>query len=194
VSKPFAVAAVLLLLSTGMASAQTAAPSHLLKAGTVIDTTLDQDLSSKTNHNGDSFTLTPNKGGFWKKEPDVGSCIFLGHLANVTPAGPTHKATMTAILDGMKCPPSDNVNTVSLQLLSAKTFEPKTHLMRDTAIVVSAAVAGHIAAGKSHGGLAGAAGGVALASTLKSDIVIKQGTVLTVKLLQPIVVPATPQK
>jgi hypothetical protein len=40
---------------------------------------------------------------------------------------------------------------------------------------------------KHHGGLAGAAAGFALATSLKSDIVLKQGTLVKLKMTQGLV-------
>ena len=66
-------------------------------------------------------------------------------------------------------------------------FEPKTHHFRDAAIIVGGAVAGHMAAKQMHGGLAGAAAGFALVSTLKSDVNVKKGTVIGLALLDDLV-------
>lgn len=180
-----------LALAAGPVLAQsTAAGPNTIIAGTVIETQIDRTVNSKTNKNGDQFAFVPKVGGFFHKNPNMGGCVFVGHLENVTPAGPTHKATMSAILDGVQCPGQQGLQPMRLQLQSAKEFEAKNHIMRDTALVVGGAVAGHMVAGQSHGGLAGAGAGVALASTMKSDINIKKGTVMTVKTLEPMTVPA----
>jgi hypothetical protein len=187
-------AAIIAVALPALAGAAVAAPTpagpQTIIAGTVIDTQIDREISSKTNKNGDQFALVPKTGGFFHKNPNLGGCVFVGHIENVTAAGPTHKATMNAILDGAQCPGESGLQPMKLKLLSAKEFEAQNHIMRDTALVVGGAVAGHMVAGQSHGGLAGAAGGVALASTLKSDIVLKKGTVVTVKTLEPMTVPA----
>lgn len=178
-------------LALGMATALVvpAVPSQAdqsataIKKGTEIDGVLMQTLSSKTNHDGDKFTLSP-KDGFWHKNPPQlkGSTIE-GHLENVTAAGPTHKATMTVIVDDVRLADGHTV-PLPVKLVSFTVFEPQTHHIRDAGIIVGAAVAGHMMAGKSHGGLAGAAAGVALVSTLKSDITAKAGTVVKLKLTE----------
>ena len=186
-------------LALGMAAAlaSNALPSladqttTVIKKGTEIDAVLVQTLSSKTNHNGDKFTLTP-KDGFWHKNPPQlkGSAIE-GHLENVTPASPTHKATMTAIVDDVRLV-SGQVLPLPVKLVSFTVFEPKTHHVRDAGIIIGGYIAGHMAAGKSHGGLAGAAAGVVLVSTLKSDITAKAGTVVKLKLTENLDTAAAP--
>jgi hypothetical protein len=65
--------------------------------------------------------------------------------------------------------------------------------MRDTALLIGGAVAGHIVSKKTgHGGgtFAGAAAGFALASSLKSNIVVKKGTIIELKLVRPVLMQA----
>jgi hypothetical protein len=88
---------------------------------------------------------------------------------------------MTVIVDNVRLADGHTV-PLPVKLVSFTVFEPQTHHIRDAGIIVGAAVAGHMMAGKSHGGLAGAAAGVALVSTLKSDITAKAGTVVKLKL------------
>ena len=166
------------------AGAQTTTASPILaKKGAIVNGTLQQTLSSKTNKNGDTFTLI-EKDTFWHKNAALNGDTIEGHLENVSPAGPTHKATMTVIFDDIKL--SDGTRLpIHADIVSVKIFEPKTHHIRDAGIIIGTAVMGHMAANKAgmqHGGLAGAAAGFALVSTMKSDIVVKQGTVVGLKL------------
>jgi hypothetical protein len=193
-----ALAAAAAFASPAIALAQAPAPAptpHVVIAGTVVNGTIEQTLSSKTSKDGDTFTVSVKPGGFWHKNPDFGGCAVAGHIENVSAAGPTHKATMNAILDGLRCPGQDALVPVQIKLISAKTFEPQSHMWRDTGIVIASAVAGKMVSDKSGhkgGTMAGAAAGVALASTMKSDIVIKKGTDIEFKLLQGVKVPTTP--
>ncbi len=172
-----------------MSTATSAATAATVKKGTEIDGVLQQALSSKTNHNGDKFSLTLHDGFWHKNPPALKGTTLVGHLENVTPAGPTHKATMTVIADGFMTP-GGALLPIHAKLISLSVFEPHTHTIRDAGIIFGAAVAGHMVAGKNHGGLAGAAAGVALVSTLKSDIVVKQGTLVKLKLTEDLLVPA----
>ncbi|HMD01712.1 MAG TPA: hypothetical protein VKG44_01985 [Candidatus Baltobacteraceae bacterium] len=166
----------------------------MIKKGTEIDGILQQTLSSKTNHDGDKFTLA-EKDTFWHKiPPALRGGIIEGHLQNVTPAGPTHKATMDVIFDDVRMP-DGAILPIHVRVISLKAFEAKTHVLRDTGIVIGAAVVGHWMAHKpgQHGGLAGAAAGFALVTTLKSDIHVPQGTLVELKLTENLVPTASVQ-
>jgi len=165
-----------------------AGTTPVAKKGDIVYGTLQQTLNSKTNHDNDPFQLS-QKDSFFHHNPALHGGVIEGHLENVSPAGPTHKATMSIIFDDVKLPDGSTA-PFHAQVLSLKDFEPKTHLFRDTAIVVGGAVTGHMLAGKAgmkHGGVAGAAAGFALASTMKSDINVKQGTVVKLKLSEDVV-------
>ena len=177
-----AAGALTVLIALSMpASAQTV----LAKRGTDISGALQQTLNSKTSHDGDTFTIN-QKDTFFHKHPELHGGVIEGHVENVTPAGPTHKATMTLVFDDVKLPDGSTVPYVA-KLTSVSVFEPRTHHIRDAGLIVGGAVAGHMAgskAGIKHGGLAGAGAGFALASTLKSDINVKKGTIVKMKLTQ----------
>jgi hypothetical protein len=161
------------------------AQTVILKKGTQIDGTLQQTLSSKTSHTGDTFTLTEKDTFFHKNAPISGATID-GHVENVSPAGPTHKATMTIVFDDIKLPDGTTA-AFPASLKSLSTFEPHTHHIRDLGLIVGGAMAGHMVAKSHHGGLAGAAAGFALASSLKSDIVVKSGTLVKLKLTHDLI-------
>jgi len=163
----------------------TLAQTVLAKRGWIVDGVLQQTINSKTSHNGDTFTLA-EKNTFFHHNPPLDGAVIEGHLENVTPASALHKATVSIILDDVKLADGSTV-PIRAKVESIKEFEPKTHHLRDTALIIGGAVAGHMAAGQHHGGLAGAAAGFALASTLKSDINVKQGTLVELKLLDNLV-------
>ena len=183
-----AAAFVLAAACVSMASAQS---TVLTKKGALIEAKVTTAISSKTSQTGDPFSLTITDSLF-HRHPELKGAVVDGHLENVTPAGATHKATLDIIFDditfadGKKQPISVVVNKLS-------QIEPKTHHVRDLGIIVGGAVAGHIVSKKTgHGGgtLAGAAAGFALVSSMKSDIVIKPGTVIQLKLKQDLDQPA----
>jgi hypothetical protein len=132
--------------------------------------------------------MTEHEGFFHHAPAALRGAKIEGHVENVSAAHMGHGATMNVILDdivtkdGTKAP-------IDASVTSIKEFEPKTHHLRDAALVVGGAVAGHIEGkrhGIKHGGLAGAAAGFALATSLKSDIDVKKGTIVHLKLNQPI--------
>ncbi|GAC1418454.1 MAG: hypothetical protein NVSMB5_09910 [Candidatus Velthaea sp.] len=177
-----------LTLFAGSAAATPAQTGVLAHKGAEVDGELQQRLDSGKNHDGDTFTLVP-KDTFFHKNPALKGATIEGHLESVTAASHTHKATMNVIFDDVKMP-DGTVAAISASVKSFKEFEPKTHHVRDAALIVGGAVAGRMVSKKvGHGGgtLAGAAAGFALASSMKSNIVIKQGTLVRLKMNQDVV-------
>lgn len=167
-----AVIAIALFATIDIASADYV----LVKKGSEVDGSLQQTLNSKTNHDGDTFTLLA-KDTFFHHNETLRGAVIEGHLENVTPASATHKATMLVVFDDVKLPDGSTA-TLDPRIKSLSAFEPKTHHVRDVGLIVGGAVAGHMLAKRSHGGTAGAAAGFALASTMKSDIKVKRGTIV----------------
>ncbi len=166
-----------------LGSAGSFAQSVLAKKGTLVYGTLQQTLDSKTNHDGDVFTLAEKETWFHHTAALRGGVIE-GHLEGITPASATHKATMSVIFDDVRMP-DGTVAPIHAGLDSISTFEPKTHHLRDVGVIIGSAVVGHYAGkklGVKHGGLAGAAAGFALVSTMKSNIDIKKGTLVKLRL------------
>jgi hypothetical protein len=178
------VFAALFIAAAAAAGAQTA----LAPAGAQFEARLDQQLNTKTLHDGDRFTLTEHEGFFHHAPPALKGAKIEGHVENVSPAHMGHGATMNVILDDIVT--ADGTTApIDASVTSIKEFEPKTHHLRDAALIVGGAVAGHVEGarhGVKHGGLAGAAAGFALATSLKSDIVVKKGTIVHLKLNKPV--------
>jgi hypothetical protein len=175
-----------LLLAAG--AAVSAQPAALAPAGAQFEARLDQELNTKNLHDGDRFTMTEHEGFFHHAPAALKGAKIEGHVENVSPAHMGHGATMNVILDDVVM--SDGSTApINASVTSIKEFEPRTHHLRDAAFVVGGAVAGHIEGkrhGVKHGGLAGAAAGFALATSLKSDIDVKKGTIVHLKLNQPV--------
>jgi hypothetical protein len=183
--------AAVALAATCSVAALAQSSDVITKKGALIEAKVTTPISSKTSQSGDPFSLQITDSLF-HHHPELKGAVVDGHLENVTPASATHKATLSLIFDditfgdGGKEPISVVVNKLS-------QVEPKTHHIRDIGIIVGGAVAGHIVSKKTgHGGgtLAGAAAGFALVSSLKSDIVIKPGTIIQLKLKADIDEPA----
>ena len=166
------------------------ADTVLATRGTQIDGTLLQTLSSKTSRNGDAFSMS-QKNTFFHHNAALSGATIDGHVENVTPAGPIHKATMSIIFDDVKLPDG---TTVPLQA-SVRSIQAPTHHIRDAGLILGGAVAGHMLGshrGMKHGGMGGAAAGFALATTLKSDIFVRSGTIVKMKLASDLVEPTAP--
>ena len=163
------------------AQAGAAGGAVVAKAGTVYDGKLDKEISSKTSHNGDTFTLTA-KGA-----------TIEGHLAGISAAGIGKKPAMTIVFDDIKMADGSTA-PINAQLVNMGAFDAKSHHLRTAGMVIAGAMAGHAAAhaaGKSHGGMLGAVGGYMLSQEMKTDIDVKPGTILEVKLLSDATAPAT---
>jgi len=181
----------LMTLNPMVVPAQTTVLAH---KGAQLDGTLNETLDSGKDQSGKTFTLTEHEGIFVKNPPLKGATID-GHLENVTPANGTklQKASMSIVIDDIKMPDGTIISPVQIGIKSLKDLEPKTHKLRDSAIIVGSAVAGHFVSkktGKKGGTLAGAATGFALVNTMKSNIVLKRGTLIRMRVNEDIV-PAT---
>lgn len=164
------------------------AQNVVANAGTQFEARVDQELNTKTLHDGDTFTLTEHEGFFHHAPDALKGATIDGHVENVTPAHTGHGATMNLIFDDVKLANGQTM-PIAAQVTSAKALEPHTHHLRDAGLIVGGAVAGHMIGkrtGHAHGGLAGAAAGFALATSLKSNIDVKRGTILHLKLTQPL--------
>lgn len=158
----------------------------LVAAGTDFYGKLQQPISTKSSHDGDTFVLVQTDTLF-HKNPALHGATIDGHLENVRSAGPMHNAGLTLVFDDIKMPDGSTA-PVNVKLESMKAFEPRTHHLRTIGMMIGGAVAGHEVAkhaGTHHGTLIGAAGAYALSQTLKTDIVVPAGTVIEVNFQQP---------
>ncbi|HKW44446.1 MAG TPA: hypothetical protein VJN22_02250 [Candidatus Eremiobacteraceae bacterium] len=182
--------------STAQAGTAGASGAVLATRGTEVDAVVQRELSSAKDKQGDAFTMV-EKDTFFHKNPALRGATIDGHVENVSAASPLHNATMTVVFDDVRLPDGSTA-PIHSSIISMGDFEPKGHTMRNIGIVVGAAVAGHMLAkktGNHMGTLAGAAAGVALASSLKSNIDVKTGTVVRLRLTDDLVttpIPATP--
>jgi hypothetical protein len=160
----------------------------LVQRGAEIDGTLTTTLTSKTAHDGEPFTLDAASTWFHKNPLPTGSVIE-GHLEGVAPAAPMRKATMHIVIDDVRLPDGTTA-PLHARVDSLKDFEPRRHLLRDSGVIVGSAIVGHVLSkkvGHNGGTLAGTATGFALVSTMKSDIVVKRGTLVRLKAADDIV-------
>jgi hypothetical protein len=148
-------------------------------------------LSTKTSKNGDPFAMTETDLIF-VHHPELKGATIEGHLEDVVPAGSTHKASMNVIFDDIKFA-DGRTEPISVAVKNMSAFEPKTHHLRDVGLIVGSAVVGHVVSKKTGhvgGTLAGAAAGFAIVSAMKSDVTIKPGTIVKLKLLSDLPQPA----
>lgn len=156
----------------------------LVAAGTTFYGKLQQEISSKTSHDGDKFTLV-EADTLFHKTPALHGAVINGHLENVQPAGLARKPSMTIVFDNMVMPDGTTA-PVNVQLMNLHAFDAKSHHLRTIGLMIGGAIAGHAVArhtGRRHGGMLGAAGGYVLSQELKSDVDVKPGTVLELRFL-----------
>jgi hypothetical protein len=164
-------------------SAVTGAPSAggtvLVKSGTTFQGALQQEIATNKSHDGDTFTLKQHDT-LMHKEPALHGAVIEGHVENVSAAGVGKKPALTVVFDDIRMPDGTTA-PVDVRVVNISAFDAKTHHWRTFGMVLGGAIAGHIAAGKHHGGLAGAAGGYVLSQQMKTNVDAKPGTIVVLK-------------
>jgi len=183
VKKIFTFAAVG-VAAISFAAVHSASAEPIAGKGEVVGGALQQTLSSKTSHDGDTFALV-EKNTLFHHNPALAGATIDGHVENVSPRSRTHKASMTIVFDDVKLADGTTM-PIQAKLDSMKEFEAHTHHIRDAGLIVGGAMAGHMFAKRHHGGMAGAAAGFALATSMKSDITVRQGTLVKLVLQAPL--------
>jgi hypothetical protein len=150
-----------------------------LPAGSTIDTTLQQDLNSKTAQDGQQFTLVTASGS-----------RIRGHLSNVhrstvtgRKAGLTLNADTITFADGTTSP-------IDAQVIGVGQHK-QTNYVQAAGQVLGGMIVGNIigkAIGTNLGGLVGVAGGALLAANSSSNIDVPAGAQVRLKLEAPLVV------
>lgn len=151
------------------------------RAGTTYYGKLDQPVGTKVSHDGDSFTIT-HTDTFLHKDPALAGAVIDAHVENVRAAGPMRNPAMTIVFDDIRLPDGTK-EPVNATIVSWKQFDPKTHHLRTIGMMIGGAVAGHMA---HKNGMLGAASGYALSQTLKTDVEVPAGTVIELRLNQPV--------
>lgn len=152
----------------------------LVTAGTQFRSKLQNGISTKKSHDGDTFTIVRSDGA-----------IIDGHLAGVSPAGLGKKPALTVVFDDVRLPDGEKA-PINVQLVNVGAFDAQSHHWRTIGMVLGGGTAGHIAAGKHHGGLLGAASGYMLSQEMKTDVDVKPGTVVAVKFVSDAVAQTSP--
>ncbi len=155
------------------------AASVNLPAGSQIDSTLQQDLNSKTAQSGQTFTLVTPSGS-----------RIRGHLSEVARATVTgRKAHMKLNVDTITF--SDGTTApIDAEVIGVGSHK-QTNYVQAAGQVLGGMVIGNVigkAVGTSLGGLVGVAGGALLAANSSSNIDVPQGAQVRLKLNAPLVV------
>jgi hypothetical protein len=182
---PTLVSAVPIAPITGQAIPKnTLAESNTIAAGTTFDTTLQQELSSGRNKDGDTFTLKVNTGWFAGDTVLKGAQVK-GHLEGVQKAARGKKASLRLVFDEMVLKNGDRY-PADLALVDTR-IQGKTQgqFIKNTAIIIGGAVAGRFVGDrtgfKQGGGLAGAAAAAYVLSSPGGEVVLKKGSHVRLK-------------
>ncbi len=160
------------------------AKSTMIAAGTKFDTTLQQQLSTGKNKDGDRFTLKVNTGWFGG-DSILKNAQIDGHLEGVVKAARGKKATMRLVFDEIMLKNSDrypaNVALVNTQVQS----KTQGKFIQNASVIIGGAVAGKFAGdrtGFKQGALAGGAAAVAyVLSSPGGEVVLKKGDHIKLK-------------
>jgi hypothetical protein len=159
---------------------QTSGGTIIVRAGTKAEGRLQQEISTNKSHDGDAFTIDVQNSMFHHNPPALVGAVIEGHLANVTPAGMGKKPGLTLVFDDIKMPDGATA-PADVTIVNMGLFNAKTHRWRTAGMMLGGAIAGHMVAGKHHGGVAGAAGGYLLSQHMKSNVDVKRGTLIEVR-------------
>ncbi len=161
-------------VTTASSSAAPAAGGTVVvAAGTTFRGKLQQEISSKSNHDGDQFSIAAGNG----EKVD-------GHVENVHAAGLGKKPSMVIVFDDVKMPDGTTAAPVDAKIVNMGVLDAKSHHWRTFGMLVGGAIAGHMAgkaANTKHGGLAGAASGYMLSQEMKTDVDVRPGTTVVLK-------------
>jgi hypothetical protein len=159
--------------------------ANAIPAGVLIDTDLQQELSTGKNRNNDKFSIKIQNDSV-KKYPALKDATIEGHLEDVTKAAKGKKAKLNLVFDNVKLKSGDLVE-LNADLVNTK-IESKTKgkFLQNAGIILGGTVAGSFLGDKTkfkHGKLAGAAAATAFVlSSPGGEVVLKKGTDIQIKL------------
>jgi hypothetical protein len=173
--------------NTAVTSAANAAGTQI-KSGTTVTGKIDVTLDSGKNADGDVFTMALKPGLFGNKA--FKGAKLEGHIEGVTSAAKLgKKGAMNIEFDDIV---TADGKVIPVEAMLASAPKPEGKMLRNMALVLGGAVAGHHiakAAGKKHGALAGAVAGGAIALAMPGgNVVIKKGTELKVKFTKDVTI------
>jgi serine/threonine protein kinase len=157
----------------------------VVPTGTIIDTNLQQELTTDKSHSNEKFTIKV-KNGSLDQYPAFKDATIEGHLENVVKAGKGKKATLNLFFDDIKLKNGDilpiHVALVNVQV-ETKT---KGQFLKNEGIILGGTIAGHFLGDQAnfkHGKLADASAATAfMMYSPDGEVVLKKGTDLQLKL------------
>ncbi len=153
----------------------------VVPAGTILDSILQQDLSTGKNSNNDRFVLKV-KGG----NPTFKDAIIQGHLEDVVKAARGKKASLHLVIDDIVLK-NGTAYPIDVTLVNTQVeTKTKGKFIQNAGIILGGTVAGHFLGNQAkfkHGALAGGAAATAFVlSSPGGEVVLKKGTDIRLKL------------
>ncbi|MDB5100027.1 MAG: hypothetical protein JWM80_4448 [Cyanobacteria bacterium RYN_339] len=173
--------------NSAVTSAANAAGTQI-KSGTTVTGQIDVTLDSGKNTDGDVFTMKLKPGLFGNKA--FKGALLEGHIEGVQSAAKLgKKGALNVEFDDIV---TADGKTIPIEAILASAPKPQGKMLRNMALVLGGAVAGHHvakAAGAKHGALGGAVAGGAIALAMPGgNVVIKKGTELKVKFTKDVTI------
>jgi hypothetical protein len=165
------------------------AQSSYAAAGAQFEARFDRALDSKALHDGDHFTLTEDATSYRSGPPALKRAKIEGHVEHVSPPRKDHRATLNVILDDIVL--ADGTTApIDATITQIGERDPRSHKLRESGAVLGGNVAGHRNTkkrGMAEGAAIAPGAGVALTPRdPKKPVEVKRGTVVRLKLLEPI--------
>ncbi len=159
----------------------------LLPSSTVITGTLEQTIGSRTAIVGDAFVLDVQPP-FPMDDPRFQGARVYGHVASVNRAGGMHKGSVSlafdrlTLMDGTTAALQGQVLSLDVQG-NRSNSTVKTIAGAAVGFIVGNYLGKHI--GTDVGGAVGAAGGAILAANSGQNVIVGQGTTVSLKTTAP---------
>jgi hypothetical protein len=184
-ARMLAVLALVALPATALAQ-QAPIGTTLLGSQTVLNGTLEQDLSSKSTQVNDPFVLDV-QAPFPGDDQRFQGARILGHVESVSHAGGTHKGGLQLAFDRLVLADGTEA-TLTGEVLSVQAQKGGSTTGRAIVGAVLGQIVGnyigkHI--GSDVGGAVGAIGGGVYAASLGTNITLGKGTVVKLQTTQP---------
>lgn len=162
-----------------------ATTAGVIPVGTMIDTDLQQELSSGKNRKDEKFTIKI-KNGSVSKYPELKDAVIEGHLESATKAAKGKKAQLDLVFDAVKLKNGELLPIDAALVNTQVETKTKGQFLKNAGIILGGTVAGHFVGDKAnfkHGKMAGAAAATAFVlSSPGGEVVLKKGTDLQLKL------------
>lgn len=186
IARTLAVAAFVALPMTALAQGQPPIGTTILSSQTVLNGTIEQDLSSKSSQPGDSFVLNVQPP-FPGDDQRFQNAKIYGHVDHVTHASGTKKGSIALAFDRLEL--SDG----TLASIAGTTLAVEEKKGGNTAgRAVAGAIVGQIVGnflgkhiGSDIGGAVGAIGGGLYAASLGTNVTVSQGSTIKLQTSQP---------